>query len=310
MIRSSDPENETTRSPGPSMDADSELPAKKKLTLFAAPKAFEGHTAVIQQNAIASWTQLAEHIDIFLFGDEFGIAEMADSMSVRHFPDVRRNDSGTPQLDSIFEQAIDAAQTPYVMYVNSDIIFNTSLVETVEVLCTLNLDSFLAIGQRTDFDQPELIDFDAAEWEPKLSKKISTNGKLASILCKDYFIFPQNRFRDIPAFSIGRGNWDNWMVAQMTKTNSPVIDVTAKLLAGHQNHEYGHAGGRMKAYVTGDEAQKNKQLAGGTNYIAGSVATHKLNASGKLQITNRFPLLSFVKDFPRIAKLVYKLFKQ
>lgn len=290
---------------------DPSTPGSQKLvTLFAAPKAFEGHTAVIQRNAIQSWCQQQEHLEIFLFGDDPGIAEIAQELEIRHFPKVNRNESGTPQLNSIFSQAIDAATTPLMMYINSDIILNSSLPQTLEHLDSMELDSFLSIGQRTDFDQEDLISFSHPDWEKKLVEKVKRYGKRASILCKDYFIFPHDRFRDIPEFSIGRGNWDNWMVAEMAKSKSPVIDVTDWLFAGHQNHDYQHAGSRMKAYVTGEEAKRNKELAGGTNYVSGSVATHRLTQTGKLKRTNRFPLLSFVWDFPRVARLVYKLFRQ
>ena len=283
---------------------------RQQITLFAAPKAFVGDTGIIQRNAIASWNQLRPNVEILLFGDDDGIEEIAKEFGIRHFPDIRRNDSGTPLLDSIFEQAIDAASTPLLMYTNSDILFDSSLLKTVAALRQLELESFLAIGQRTDFDQKELLSFEDPQCQRDLKSKLNEKGRLASILCKDYFIFHGETYRGIPAFSIGRGNWDNWMVSRAAQSNSPVIDVTHELTAGHQNHDYDHAGGRMKAYVTGGEAKKNKELAGGTHYISGSVATHRLTQTGELKRTNRFPLLAFVKDFPRVAKLVYKLFRQ
>lgn len=283
---------------------------RKRLTLFAAPKAFDGHTAIIQRNAIASWNALSEFIDIFLMGDEPGIAEIAREFSIRHFPDIRRNESGTPLLDSIFKLALENATTEYLMYVNSDIILDLSLIRALDRLEGLNLDRFLGIGQRIDFDQKELIDFSSETGLEQLNERIQKKGSYASILCKDYFLFPAASFDSIPAFTIGRGNWDNWMVNQMVQKRSPVIDLTRVLNAVHQNHDYVHAGGRMKAYITGPEAQKNKELAGGTNYVSGSVATHRLMEDGRLLFANRFPLLSFLGDFPRIARLVVKLFRQ
>lgn len=280
-----------------------------KATLFAAPKPFFGHTGLIQRNAIESWCRLRPEIDLFLFGDEDGIREVAEEYSIRHFPNVTFNESGTPQLDSIFEQAIDAAETDLLMYTNADIVYNDSLPIAIGKLQQLELDAFLAIGQRTDFDQEEPFDFCDPQWDQNLSDRLSHQGQLASILCKDYFIFPGKNYRGIPSFSIGRGNWDNWMVSQAAKSNAPVIDVTSVLLAGHQNHDYGHAGGRMKAYVTGEEARQNKELAGGTNYVRGSVATHRLLPTGEIKRANRFPLWTFVKDFPRVARLLYQFFR-
>ncbi|MEC9094343.1 MAG: hypothetical protein VX438_16660, partial [Planctomycetota bacterium] len=239
-----------------------------------------------------------------------GVAEIAKEFSIRHFPEIVKNDEGTPQTDSVFAQAIDAAGTPLMMYVNSDIILNSSLPETIQRLLQMRLGSFLSIGQRTDFDQEELLTFSNSDWEQELLARVNQSGDLASILCKDYFIFPRERFRDMPAFSIGRGNWDNWMVAETVKENFPVIDVTSWLFAGHQNHGYAHAGGRMKAYVTGAEAKRNKQLAGGSHYVSGSVATHRLTKRGVLKKNGLFPMFSFIWDFPRAAKLVYRLWKQ
>ncbi|MEE2641751.1 MAG: hypothetical protein VX768_14075 [Planctomycetota bacterium] len=279
-------------------------------TLFAAPKAFEGHIGMIQRNAITSWCQHRDQVDIFLFGNDPGVAEIAEEFSIRHFPHVERNDEGTPRLDSIFSQAIEASGSPIMMYVNSDIVFNSSLPFTLQKIDDLQLDTFLLIGQRTNFDQLEPIPFSEVGWEEKLMARVAREGKLASILCKDYFVFPREAYREIPAFAIGRGNWDNWMVAEMAKNNSPVIDVTECLFAGHQNHDYTHAGGRMRAYVSGSEARRNKALAGGSNYVSGSVATHRLPRSGELVRANRLPLLSFLRDFPRLARLVYSLFRQ
>ena len=71
------------------------------LTLFAIPKNFRGHIATIQRNAIASWTRLIPRPEIFLFGGEEGTAEIAHELGLRHFPEVARNEFGTPGLGKI-----------------------------------------------------------------------------------------------------------------------------------------------------------------------------------------------------------------
>ena len=92
------------------------------LTLFAIPKHFRGHFAVIQRNAILSWTRLTPRPEILLFGNEEGTAEIAAELGLRHFPEVTRNEFGTPLLDDLFRQAEQHASTPLLGYVNSDII--------------------------------------------------------------------------------------------------------------------------------------------------------------------------------------------
>jgi len=273
----------------------------KKLTIFAVPKPFEGHTAIIQRNAIKSWSLLSNELEVILMGDEAGVSEIANELSLKHVPHLKKNQSGTPLLDSVFETAHRESNAPILMYVNSDIILTSSILRFVDSINSLAVKEFLAIGMRQDFEQEALIDF-TTDWESKIADVAVENGELASILCKDYFIFSNSQYRKIPAFSIGRGNWDSWMVATAATSGTPVIDATNQIFAGHQNHDYGHVGGRMQAYITGTEAKNNIKLAGGTHYIRGSVPTHRITDLGKLKRINRMTLLPFVRDFPRILK--------
>ena len=89
------------------------------LTLFAIPKHFRGHFAVIQRNAILSWNgpSSAPQPEILLFGNEEGTAEIAAELGLRHFPEVTRNEFGTPLLDDLFRQAEQHASTPLLGYV-------------------------------------------------------------------------------------------------------------------------------------------------------------------------------------------------
>ena len=274
---------------------------RKKLTVFAVPKAFEGHTECFQRNAIESWRRLPGEIEIFLMGTDAGVAEIANEFSLRHFPEISRNKSGTPLLDDVFRIAHENSNSRNLMYVNSDIVLTRNLVGFVDSMDQLGLEKYLAIGMRRDFDQETPIHFDS-DWEERITTKAIKHGKYASILCKDYFLFSENQYRDIPAFSIGRGNWDSWMVSTASLDKVPVIDATHQIFAGHQNHDHGHAGGRMKAYVSGAEAKHNIRLAGGTRYVSGSIATHRLTNQGKLKRVNRVKLLPLFRDLPRLAK--------
>jgi hypothetical protein len=61
-------------------------------------------------------------VEIILCGDETGVGEAAAELGVRHVPDVRRSEHGTPLLDSVFRAASSAARSPLLGYVNTDII--------------------------------------------------------------------------------------------------------------------------------------------------------------------------------------------
>lgn len=92
------------------------------LTLFTVPKGFVGDTGVIQRNAIESWTRLGPDVEVILCGDDDGTAQAALDLGVRHVPDIRRNEHGTPLLDSVFDAARQASLSPLLAYVNADIV--------------------------------------------------------------------------------------------------------------------------------------------------------------------------------------------
>jgi len=104
------------------------------LTIFSIPKAFKGHTGVIQRNAIESWTRLEPRPEIILLGNEEGAMEMARGLGLRHLPNVATNDHGTPLLSALFRQAEAAATAPYLCYVNADIILMRNFVRAAETV--------------------------------------------------------------------------------------------------------------------------------------------------------------------------------
>ena len=109
------------------------------LSLFSVPKAFADHAGVIQGNAIQSWSRLGPNVEIILCGDEAGVGEAAAELGVRHVPDVRRSQHGTPLLDSVFRAASDAARSPLLGYVNTDIILFPDFLDAVKRLPTDHL---------------------------------------------------------------------------------------------------------------------------------------------------------------------------
>ena len=60
------------------------------LTLFTTAKPCEGHSGVIQRNALKSWKQLHPEIEIILFGDDAGGAEIAKELGFPHEPFVEQ----------------------------------------------------------------------------------------------------------------------------------------------------------------------------------------------------------------------------
>ena len=94
------------------------------LTLFTAPKPFEdAHIDIIQRNALRNWLALGDEVEVVVVGNEVGIAEVCEELGIRHLPDVRCNEMGTPLISSIFDDARGENDSPFLMYSNADILF-------------------------------------------------------------------------------------------------------------------------------------------------------------------------------------------
>src|SRR5262250_2654277 len=169
------------------------------LTLFSIPKAFHGHTGIIQRNAIKSWTLMRPQPEIILFGDDEGTAEVAKSFGLRHVPQVVRNEYGTPLLNDLFEQAQRAGAHDVLCYVNADVILMSDFCQTVDRVVRWKT-SFLLVGQRWDADIRESLDF-LVGWESGLRVLLGSQGALHPSTGMDYFVFPRGMWGDIPPFA-------------------------------------------------------------------------------------------------------------
>jgi len=234
------------------------------LTLFAMPKPFRAHTAIIQRNAISSWTQLRPPCQILLFGNEHGTADVAKESGICHVPEVARNEYGTPLVNDLFDRAQRLAGNDLLCYVNSDIILLSDFVRAIR---RIPFRRFLMVGQRWDVDFDRPWDFGQADWEGRLREYVRNHGTLQRRDAIDYFVFRSGVYGEIPPFAVGRIAWDNWMIYHARASGAAVIDATHAVMAVHQNHDYAHLqGGKTEAWE-GTEAQRNLGLAGGYSHV-------------------------------------------
>ncbi|HMO13144.1 MAG TPA: hypothetical protein PKD64_01990 [Pirellulaceae bacterium] len=277
---------------------------KKYLTIFTVVKPFIGKSETHQRNAICSWLNLGPHVEVLLFFD----SPIPDDLrGVQSFEIQERNRHGTPLLSEIFQKANDVARSSVLAYINADIILGEDFLRAIRKLDDSELGEWLAIGCRHDLEVDSLINFEnESSWQAELLESAASKTKKASIVCKDYFIFPKGLFEQIPDFAVGRGNWDNWIVAHAKSLGLPVVDISQCVTAIHQNHDYSHVkGGRFAAYVHGDEAKENQRLAGGRNLIRGSTPTWILNDEGVRK--SRSGNWTFWKDSLNFLRLVGNL---
>jgi hypothetical protein len=288
------------------------------LTIFSAPKPFRGAVVDAQNNAIDSWRRVAPDVQVILFGDEEGIAEAARSHGVEHVSTVARNEFGTPLLDDIFRTAQARARHAHVCYVNADIVFVGDLAAA---LGRLDLPRFLAVGRRTDLDLPERLECGDPRWREQLRARAGTKGRLHEATGIDYFIFPRGQLASMPPFPVGRAIWDNWMIHDARSRDIPVVDLTAAMLAVHQNHDYGHVAGGARTVERGAEAQRNWQMVGPDFYqLTIDDATWVLDAGGLHPVRDVRRLLRRLLVYPalsrrlrpsvRVARYLYRKLKR
>jgi len=250
------------------------------LTLFTAPKPFvDPHIDMIQRNALRNWLALGEEIEVVVVGNEPGISEACKELNILHLPDVKCNDLGTPLISSIFDLARQVNNSPYLAYVNADILFLPGILDSLHRIACIE-SQFLGVGQRWDLDVESPISF-TGDWVDTLKDRVQQKGKLHGQTGSDYFIFPRSCFENIPDFAVGRAGWDNWMIFKARWQHWPVVDMTNALTIVHQNHDYRHLPGGV-IHFHQPETQVNVRLAGGRITIFElSDATH-IFENGKL----------------------------
>ena len=251
------------------------------LTFFSTPKPFQGHIDVIQRNALRSWQRIDPDVEILLFGDDAGAAEVCRELGIRHVPDARRNAHGTKYLAGIYDRAQELALHELLCHVNCDILLLDDFRVALQCVATQS-QKFLMSGRRWDVDIREPLSFDSANWSTQVRELALRTNHQRPPNWIDYFAFRKGLFhRQIPEFVIGRPGWDNWLLWFARTSGAAVVDASAAVCAVHQNHDYGYHPQGEKGVWEGDEAQQNYSLLEGhKKFRTLENATHVLRADG------------------------------
>jgi len=227
------------------------------LTILSTPKPFTGLFAVIQRNAIESWTRLEPRPEVVLFGRDAGTAEICAELGLRHVPDVATNAHGTPLLSDMFLRGQELASNATVCWANADIIFTPTVMRAAEIVTERTRPAYL-VGRRTDLDQLTPLDL-SGDWAGVLTSRAMHEGERKPANWIDYFMFTRGLFTDLPPFAIGRPGYDPWLIWKAADLGADVVDASAFVLAVHQRHDYSHVGTRA-AVFGGVEAQANAAI--------------------------------------------------
>jgi hypothetical protein len=231
------------------------------LSLFTVPRAFEGHISVIQRNATKSWTLLDPKPEVILLGNEAGTAEVCREFDLRHDRGIQCNEFGTPLLSSAYRRVQEIARNEWVCYCNCDIILTQSFMDAFLRLLKWRAQ-FLMVGQRTDLNIADALDFTKLDWEAALRQVASRTGAQRSPDWIDYFLFSRSLCGFMLPFAVGCRLDDQWWLWKMQAAKVPVVDVSRVVLVVHQNHDYPRHPEGSTGLWKGVEFERNRALAG------------------------------------------------
>lgn len=253
------------------------------LTFFTTAKAFLGHDGIIQWNALASWKRLDPNVEVILFGDDAGAAEVCAEMGLRHEPRVTRHQSGAKYLDFIFKRAQELSNSEYFCFSNCDIVLTEDFRLAFEKVRQWR-ERFLLVARRWDVDIAKPIDFERTHWTRDVRELALHKGLRQDESWIDFFVFRRGMYSDIPPLIVGHCYWDNWMIWRALSEGTPVVDADRFVVPIHQNHGYNAKYGRSKGVPTDALSQLNLRTIGGEEHIRRiDAATHRITSGGKIR---------------------------
>lgn len=238
---------------------------------------------MIQRNALKSWTRLHPDVEVILFGDDDGTAEIALELELRHEPNVARNEFGTKRIDYLFSRAQQMARHEVLCYANCDIVLLPDFARALERVCALHR-RFLMVGRRWDTDVTEPVDVSVRGWDEQLRRLALAKGVRQPAWSVDYFAFPRGLYTQMPPLVVGRIWWDHWLVWKARQEGTAVVDASSQVLAIHQSHDYGYHPAGAAGIRNDEQAQGNYAAAGGKWHLYTiDDATHILEEHGERQ---------------------------
>jgi len=255
------------------------------ITFFTTAKAFVGHSGMIQRNALKSWKLLHPDVEVIVFGDEDGVADVCAETGLRHEPRVERHESGMKYLDFMFREAQHTARHDMLCYSNCDIVLGGDFREAAERVRNWR-EKFLLVARRWDTDVTSPIDFQRGKWAAELRTLALAEGMKQSPHYVDFFVFPRGFYDDVPPLVVGRSYWDHWLVWRALHGGLPVVDASRFVVPIHQNHEYGYHPLGKQGTNEDALAQRNRVLCeNGKLQRSIHDATHAMSKNGTIYPT-------------------------
>ncbi|MFT3780858.1 MAG: hypothetical protein QM790_02510 [Nibricoccus sp.] len=230
------------------------------ITFISSPKPFEGVAHLNQYRAIRSWLAAGDDIEVILYGTSLGIEEAGRELGVKVVKDIQSSSNGIPYFGAIVEHAKVNARYDLQVYLNCDIL----VVGMVSALRKIEFTDFLLVGERVDLGEGAFVEISRPDWKQRLAELCEKGqAQLHGPTGIDYFAFRRGFWKELPPVVVGRGGYDNALLAYCIRRRVPIIDGTPSIAALHQFHNYGHVNGGLKTVFWGHDANVNYQTGGG-----------------------------------------------
>ena len=219
------------------------------VTMFTTLKDVSVRTE-LHERTLSNWAALSPGIQPVLFVPQPDVqtsrwVDLAreSGWDVRATSDLKK---GIPILTAMFKQILQEYNTPFVGFANGDILFDHSIIETLQELNRVKdveQERFLIVGTRQHVNITQ-YDLGSGKNMTKLHQA-GLRANKDSGYAQDYFIISQKGlpWEKIPDFVIGRNGYDNWLVIEAQGWNTTLIDATQTIMALHQVGADGYKSG-------------------------------------------------------------------
>ena len=252
-----------TSSAGADNNAAASVHNQTLLTMFTTFKN-DASRFVIHNNTLHNWSALRPRVVPVLYTVDTDprLVRTAKRLGwlVLPAPDVNRYQ--TPFLRQMYQTASQRVDSVFYGYSNGDIMYDDSLVRTLEAVVSsesrghfLNKNQTLVVGKRTNFRVRNRAIYRLED----VSAFARTEGDQFLLTSSDYFFIERNRFpwQQLPPIVIGRADIDLFLVPFASQNGVLIVDATKTLTALHQTGRDGNRAWRRNNVTQDRDYNKN-----------------------------------------------------
>ena len=197
-----------------------------------------------QYAALMSWSLLVPGSNMLVFVDSeascthlYGLVRGLQCFA--RPPDCWHDQLHRPYLHCVFDMAHSLAATDTLVYVNSDIVLDRSLTDTISAVEAMQHKRYVLVAARKDttLTQAMVDDYKQPDFLDKLTVHAKSAGQKQPGHPIDLFVYKRSALPNdfyFPAFLAGVYKWDQWFLSSFILDDTlTTIDVSDQVLAIH-----------------------------------------------------------------------------